>query len=313
MRKSAPVHLRLIAVIGALTLALGAGNLFAGERTGFWQPRAASEDTPVVLELFTSEERPSRPPADELLSRIGALTPGVIPLAYHVDYWDSLGWSDPFSSSQWTMRQVEYVRAMQPSGSYTPQIVINGRWQCVGSDPNLLTRAIATARATPPPGVVTVRAIPPAAGSHKLNVSVSAHIVRTAGDKSLIVVVAIDGERPDGQDRRWWRKQRPSDQVRQRYGEKNNSCVRTAPGGRLRAGERTQRRPRSVDGNSTIWAWRHSSRTRLRWRSMAAPRNTRSSKPKSDRLTAGRGARRYFDRHRLSSWVRAPRPGCRTR
>jgi hypothetical protein len=191
MRKSAPVHLRLIAVIGALVLALGAGNLFAGERTGFWQPRAASEDTPVVLELFTSEGCSSCPPADELLSRIGALTPGVIPLAYHVDYWDSLGWSDPFSSSQWTMRQVEYVRAMQLSGSYTPQIVINGRWQCVGSDPNLLTRAIATARATPPPGVVTVRAMPPAAGSHKLNVSVSAHIVRTAGDKSLIVVVAI--------------------------------------------------------------------------------------------------------------------------
>ena len=191
MRKSAPVHLRLIAVIGALALALGAGNLFAGERTRFWQPRAASEDTPVVLELFTSEGCSSCPPADELLSRIGALTPGVIPLAYHVDYWDSLGWSDPFSSSQWTMRQVEYVRAMQLSGSYTPQIVINGRWQCVGSDPNLLTRAIATARATPPPGVVTVRAMPPAAGSHKLNVSVSAHIMRTAGDKSLIVVVAI--------------------------------------------------------------------------------------------------------------------------
>lgn len=191
MRKSAPVHLSLIAVIGALTLALGAGSLFAGERTRFWQPRAASEDSPVVLELFTSEGCSSCPPADELLSRIGALTPGVIPLAYHVDYWDSLGWSDPFSSSQWTMRQVEYVRAMQLSGSYTPQIVINGRWQCVGSDPNLLTRAIATARATPPPGVVTVRAMPPAAGSHKLNVSVSAHIMRTAGDKSLIVVVAI--------------------------------------------------------------------------------------------------------------------------
>ena len=89
------------------------------------------------------------------------------------------------------MRQVEYVRAMQLSGSYTPQIVINGRWQCVGSDPNGIARAIAAARATPPPGVVTVRATPPAAGSHKLNVSVSAHIVRTAGDKSLIVVVAI--------------------------------------------------------------------------------------------------------------------------
>jgi hypothetical protein len=188
-RKSAPVH--LIAMIGAITFALGAGTLFAGERAAFSQSSASSEDTPVVLELFTSEGCSSCPPADELLSRLGALTTGVIALAYHVDYWDSLGWSDPFSSSQWTMRQVEYVRAMQLSGSYTPQIVINGRWQCVGSDPNRIARAIATARATPPPGVVTVRATPPAAGSHKLNVSVSAHIIRTAGDKSLIVVVAI--------------------------------------------------------------------------------------------------------------------------
>jgi hypothetical protein len=178
-------------MIGAITFALGAGTLFAGERAAFSQSSASSEDTPVVLELFTSEGCSSCPPADELLSRLGALTTGVIPLAYHVDYWDSLGWSDPFSSSQWTMRQVEYVRAMQLSGSYTPQIVINGRWQCVGSDPNRIARAIATARATPPPGVVTVRATPPAAGSHKLNVSVSAHIIRTAGDKSLIVVVAI--------------------------------------------------------------------------------------------------------------------------
>jgi hypothetical protein len=190
-RKSARVHLTLIAAIGAITLALGAGTLFTGERAAFSQTTAASEDGPVVLELFTSEGCSSCPPADELLSRIGALTTGVIPLSYHVDYWDSLGWSDPFSSSQWTMRQVEYVRAMQLSGSYTPQIVINGRWQCVGSDPNLIARAIATARATPPPGIVTVRAMPPAAGSHKLYVSVSAHIVRTAGDKSLMVVVAI--------------------------------------------------------------------------------------------------------------------------
>ncbi len=189
--ESASAQLSLIAVIGAITLAAAAGTPFLGQRVAFAQSSAASEDRPVVLELFTSEGCSSCPPADELLSRIGALTTGVIPLAYHVDYWDSLGWSDPFSSSQWTMRQVEYIRAMQLSGSYTPQIVINGRWQCVGSDPNGITRAIAAARATPPPGVVTVRATPPAAGSHKLNLSVSAHILRTAGDKSLIVVVAI--------------------------------------------------------------------------------------------------------------------------
>jgi hypothetical protein len=190
-RESAPAQLSLIAMISAITLAGAAGILFLGRRAAFSQSSAPPEDSPVVLELFTSEGCSSCPPADELLSRIGALSTGVIPLAYHVDYWDSLGWSDPFSSGQWTARQVVYVRAMQLSGSYTPQIVINGRWQCVGSDPNCITRAIAAARATAPPGVLTLRTAPPAAGSHKLNVSVSAHIVRTAGDKSLIVLVAI--------------------------------------------------------------------------------------------------------------------------
>jgi hypothetical protein len=152
---------------------------------------AASEDSPVVLELFTSEGCSSCPPADELLSKIGATSTGVIPLAYHVDYWDSLRWSDPFSSSQWTARQAVYVRAMGLSGAYTPQIVINGRWQCVGSDPSGIARAIATARTMPPPGVVTLRTTPPAPGSHKLSVSVSAHLVRTAGDKPLIVLLVI--------------------------------------------------------------------------------------------------------------------------
>lgn len=192
MRMRAPTaRWSLIALTGGAVLACAIGARLLGQPAAFSQTSAASEDTPVVLELFTSEGCSSCPPADELLSRMGALTTGVIPLAYHVDYWDSLGWSDPFSSSQWTMRQVEYIRAMQLSGSYTPQMVINGRWQCVGSDPNGITRAIAAARAAPPPGVVTVRATPPAAGSHKLNVSVSARIVRTAGDKSLVVVVAI--------------------------------------------------------------------------------------------------------------------------
>jgi len=181
----------LIALAGGVLLVCAVGSHLRGHRIAYAQSRAAPVDAPVVLELFTSEGCSSCPPADELLSRIGALTPGVIPLAYHVDYWDSLGWSDPFSSSQWTLRQVEYVRAMQLSVSYTPQIVINGIWECVGSNANGIMRAIATARATPPTGVITVRATPPAAGSHKLNLSISAHILRTAGDKSLVVVVAI--------------------------------------------------------------------------------------------------------------------------
>src|SRR6185437_4096987 len=97
--KTRPLTLRwsLIALTGSAIVACAIGALLPGSRAAFSQSSAPPEDTPVVLELFTSEGCSSCPPADELLSRIGALATGVIPLAYHVDYWDSLGWSDPFS------------------------------------------------------------------------------------------------------------------------------------------------------------------------------------------------------------------------
>ena len=146
------VRITISALAGGAVLACAAGARLSGHRTAVAQTSAAPEDSPVVLELFTSEGCSSCPPADELLSKLGSSSTGVIPLAYHVDYWDSVGWSDPFSSGQWTARQTVYVRAMKLSGAYTPQIVINGRWQCVGSDPGAIARAIAAARATPPPG-----------------------------------------------------------------------------------------------------------------------------------------------------------------
>jgi hypothetical protein len=180
-----------IALVGAVALGCAIGTRLFGHRTAFSQSAGVPEDTPVVLELFTSEGCSSCPPADELLSHIGSSAAGVIPLAYHVDYWDRLGWSDPFSSSQWTARQVVYIRAMELGGPYTPQIVIGGKWQCVGSDPRAVANAIAAARARPPAGLVTLRTSPPAAGSHKLNVRTGARMLRSTGDRALIVVLAI--------------------------------------------------------------------------------------------------------------------------
>jgi hypothetical protein len=180
-----------IALVGAVALGCAIGTRLFGHRTAFSQSAGVPEDTPVVLELFTSEGCSSCPPADELLSHIGSSAAGLIPLAYHVDYWDRLGWSDPFSSSQWTARQVVYIRAMELGGPYTPQIVIGGKWQCVGSDPRAVANAIAAARARPPAGLVTLRTSPPAAGSHKLNVRIGARMLRSTGDRALIVVLAI--------------------------------------------------------------------------------------------------------------------------
>jgi hypothetical protein len=90
----------------------------------------------VVLELFTSQGCSSCPPADALLSKLGRETfdgGRVIPLAYHVDYWNHLGWRDPFSSAEWSKRQNSYARVMKNSQVYTPQAVLNGRAQLVGS------------------------------------------------------------------------------------------------------------------------------------------------------------------------------------
>jgi len=103
--------------------------------------RPSSGGEPVVVELFTSQGCSSCPPADELLREL-ARQPGVIALAYHVDYWNRLGWRDPFSSREWSERQGEYVRAMKLDSAYTPQVVINGARQMVGSTGFLIRSAI---------------------------------------------------------------------------------------------------------------------------------------------------------------------------
>ncbi|MCB1139491.1 MAG: DUF1223 domain-containing protein [Leptospiraceae bacterium] len=91
---------------------------------------------PVVLELFTSQGCSSCPPADGLLSELHQerIIAGreVIALSHHVDYWNRLGWKDPYSSPQASERQQYYVRSLEARGSYTPQIVVDGRYETVG-------------------------------------------------------------------------------------------------------------------------------------------------------------------------------------
>ncbi len=96
---------------------------------------AGSSGGPVVLELFTSQGCSSCPPADAFLQEIASnpqWRDRVIPLAFHVDYWNYLGWKDPFSKSAWTERQGSYVTAMGGATMYTPQLVIHGREETVG-------------------------------------------------------------------------------------------------------------------------------------------------------------------------------------
>ena len=93
---------------------------------------APASVSPVVVELFTSQGCSSCPPAESLLGSLLA-RPDVIALSWHVDYWNYLGWRDPFADRQWTERQRHYARALRAE-VYTPALVVNGAHMVVGSD-----------------------------------------------------------------------------------------------------------------------------------------------------------------------------------
>jgi hypothetical protein len=107
----------------------------------------------VVLELFTSQGCSSCPPADRLLGEL-ARDPSVIALAWHVDYWNGLGWRDRFSRPEWTERQKSYAQKLQDE-VYTPALVVNGTAMVVGSNRAAVRLAIASTK--PPSATATLR------------------------------------------------------------------------------------------------------------------------------------------------------------
>jgi hypothetical protein len=140
----------------------------AGAQPARQKPAAKEPGGVAVVELFTSEGCSSCPPADRLLGELaaGARRDGkpVYALAFHVDYWDNLGWKDPFASREFSQRQRDYAQGFPGAGVYTPQMIVNGKTQLVGSDGDAAKRAIREALENPARVNVVATAAPGAPG-----------------------------------------------------------------------------------------------------------------------------------------------------
>ncbi|MFK7849112.1 MAG: DUF1223 domain-containing protein [Rhodothermales bacterium] len=136
----------------------------------------------IVLELFTSQGCSSCPPADKFLRELAddpKWAGRVLPLSFHVDYWNYLGWKDPFSKPAWTERQGDYVQAMGGATMYTPQIVIHGRDEAVGSRFQQVRRALEKQAGNP--------------NAHLIDISVES---LERGEKSLNGEIKVSGQLP---------------------------------------------------------------------------------------------------------------------
>jgi hypothetical protein len=169
-----------------------AANSSATEEVKGKESMTWSEDSPfAVVELFTSEGCSSCPSADKNLSNIVTEAKKdktqVFGLSYHVDYWNQLGWDDPYSLESATERQQIYARALGQNQVYTPQMIVNGTKQFVGSDVKQSRAVIAGSLETKPQTRIGVRLTPSATG-----IKVVAKTENTQPDDLILVALVQD-------------------------------------------------------------------------------------------------------------------------
>ena len=149
--------------------------------------------TPVLVELFTSEGCSSCPPADALLQKLERFQPisgaELVVLSEHVDYWNDIGWKDPFSSHEYSERQSAYAAQFGNGSVYTPQMVVDGRYEFVGSDVRRANEAIKEAAMTPKAHVrISIGASDEKAATIRIE---AGPLPSTAGSHSAGVFLAI--------------------------------------------------------------------------------------------------------------------------
>ena len=157
---------------------------------GFAAAASAQDRSPVVVELFTSEGCSSCPPADALLGEL-AQRPDIVPLAFHVDYWDYIGWKDPYASAANTRRQHDYAAALGLHMVYTPQMVVDGRTDVVGSERGDVAAAIGKAAVAPKVAIT----IEKDAGGYRVLIPAAAP---PAGGPATVWLAHFDSQRETG-------------------------------------------------------------------------------------------------------------------
>jgi hypothetical protein len=144
---------------------------------------------PILVELFTSQGCSSCPAADRLLSQLAASDRNIVALAFHVDYWNYIGWTDPFSSSDWSDRQRRYANQLQSNQIYTPQLVVNGRRHGVGSDQRGFSTMLAEAAKDESAGRLKIEITEPSPTS--LSLRLLAELASDAGLQDLVAWIAL--------------------------------------------------------------------------------------------------------------------------
>lgn len=143
----------------------------------------------VVLELFTSQGCSSCPPADALLEQVNAQqAENIFALSYHVDYWNYIGWTDPFSKAHYSKKQNAYNYKFKSRSNYTPQLVVNGKEHFVGSNRSKLLSKIASYSEIKTENAVTISGLNKAGNTINLEYKVSGDLQ----GKELRTVLVID-------------------------------------------------------------------------------------------------------------------------
>ncbi len=133
----------ILVIVGLATMAFYTDGTSENEREVPVNEEKTDYDAIVVLELFTSQGCSSCPPADVLLNQAKVDFPkNVFALSYHVDYWNYIGWEDPFSNANYTKKQRAYNLKFKSNSNYTPEMVVNGREHFVGSNQSKLKTKI---------------------------------------------------------------------------------------------------------------------------------------------------------------------------